>query len=144
MYRTSRDNPYTPDIDITHLYILLYLNKGNGIPSHLLNYPPLTIHLTYLESKEYTVKFNPHHPYNPKVWMWKLGLKGVARISIYNSYNSVVPSQLSTQKTPEAQLISLRHRLIKSYPNRQERSYLHSYESLLVYQLNQALMKTQP
>jgi hypothetical protein len=141
MHEVSKRNPYTPDIDITQLAILTKISKDLFIPSRLANYEPLTTLVDDLITKDYLTK-EEIHLLNES--MYYTTEKCKERIEVYKQYEQIKPAILNyCNPEPENQLEVIRQKLRRNV-NSGYRNYLYSYESLLVYQLNQALMKTQP
>jgi hypothetical protein len=135
-YEKSRDNPYTPDMDITHLCILLYLSEHQYVPSVLENYHPLLKNLYHLERNKYLYKTTTY-VHNRSEKLWNITTKGRVRCDVYRTFNSVVPPQCRNYSKPEIKLHEVRSLLKIPKNTRSISHYLYSYEACLVYQLNQ-------
>jgi predicted transcriptional regulator len=133
MYKTSNGNPYTPDIDITQLAVVLNICKSGFIPAKLLENTSIRNLLTDLVSKEYITKEEYH---NVEDTFWHLTEKGKNRIEVYYHYVTIKPEILNHFKpNPENQLRAIKQ-LSQNMTNLRYRNYTFSYEACLVYQLN--------
>jgi hypothetical protein len=72
---------------------------------------------------------------------WRLTGKGRSRIEVYKTFNQVIPKGFQHIKDPIKSWEAVSYELKSAYYYHPERTYMYSYESLLVYQLNQALQR---
>jgi hypothetical protein len=137
MYKVSENNFFLPDMCITQLAMLLYLEGDKKVPDHLKSNPSTQSLLNDLTNKGYlrTLSMSQY----PSEKLWILTYNGTYRTEIYKWYTQVIPDHSRETRSPEMILqeikIVLSQKKLKY--NYLYRKYLYSYEACLVYQLNQ-------